>query len=405
MNTSFEESVRARMESLTASPPPAGLASRAVRVAQRRRWLRALALVAGLAVVAVWVLLTWRPPALSAVPEVGVDPMGTPVAATVIDVSAWPTADFADPTGGAQCSMSADGVRCQPFTTVALPPKNACSGLMVVPVLGKEASSWSCAMEMVALPTPDSPTIDWAKGRGYPVVPTPEGGDYRWQTLPVGVTLIRGSLSCHTDGRGIACVRGDRSLALTSSATTFTGPHPEMPTGAVHDPTVSITGVGALTVGMMAQQAKDAGLMLANPTYGRESRQMSDAFLQGYDGVNVDWANGPTLRGIVIKNRTEYVTAERARIGTTLAKLREQYGNLLVELPRTTANFDDLTLESALGVGYGDSVPVLREGNRYLAFPILRDATDREPGTRTGVVSEILIGTINAKGQLVVPTG
>jgi hypothetical protein len=401
MNTSFEESVRARMKSLTASPPPADVAARAIRVARRRRWRRALTLAAALAVVAVWVLLTWRPPALSAVPEVGVDPMGTPVAAAVIDVSAWSTADFADPTGSAQCSMSADGVACQPFTTVAL-PKNACSGLMVAPVLGTDSSSWSCAAEMVSLPTPDSPTVAWAKGRGYAVVPEPSGGDYTWQTLPVGVTLTRGPLSCHSDKGGITCVLSDRSLILTTSATTFTGPHQDMPTGAVQDPTVSITGVGGLTVGMTAQQARDAGL-IAKPVYGCADRQMTDAFYKGYDGVTPDWGLGPTLRGILIEGRTEYVTAEGAHVGTTLARLRELYGNRLVDLPRTKANFDGLGPESGLWVDYGSTVPVLREGNRYLAFPILRDASNRDPGAKTGVVSEIMIGTINTKGQLVIP--
>jgi hypothetical protein len=298
--------------------------------------------------------------------------------------------------------MSDSGVTCEPFETAVVPPSNACSGAGVVPVLGATASIWSCAEERVAVPATDSPTIDWAKGLGYPVVAANAGGD-QWQTLPAGVTLTRGSLSCRAERESITCVMDGRSLVLTASGTTFTGPHQETPTGAVAHPEVSITGVGGLTVGMTAQQAKDAGLMLANPTYGRENRQMSDAFLQGYDGVGVDWALGPTLRGIVIERRTEYLTAEGARIGTSLGRLRELYGSRLVELPRTAANFDDLTLESPLGVGYGNSVPVVREGNRYIAFPILRDATDREPGTKTGVVSEILIGTINSRGQLVVP--
>lgn len=125
------------------------------------------------------------------------------------DVSAFPIADFASPSGRIWCGLHGDKALCHfPFEFAGSVPANddVCPGAGI-DVAGVEVSSvgsdYFCSGDPLAHPTAGSSQVRWHRGTGFGTV---SYESQRLAVLPYGRSLRHGRYACRSERNGVTCV-------------------------------------------------------------------------------------------------------------------------------------------------------------------------------------------------------
>ncbi|MGC3994913.1 MAG: hypothetical protein QM779_12495 [Propionicimonas sp.] len=134
--------------------------------------------------------------------------LSLPDADGAIDADAFPTADFASPSGRIWCSVGADHALCHfpsGMSMKAVPASaTVCPGedLDVTGVSIGTTAGYFCSGGVEALPQTTGENVGWWKGTGLPKV------TYDHQSLavlPYGRKLARGDYVCLSEKSGVTC--------------------------------------------------------------------------------------------------------------------------------------------------------------------------------------------------------
>lgn len=155
--------------------------------------------------------LTVSPPASE--PVVTPTAPSSPVspASTDQDVSAWPKADFATPSGRIWCALTADNALChfpRGYQGTIPPGQQVCpgEGLDVTGVsVTASGPRYFCSGDPSAYPVAGRDEVRWHLGTGYPFV-TYDG--FSLAVLPYGKSLRDGAYVCSSAETGVTCANG-----------------------------------------------------------------------------------------------------------------------------------------------------------------------------------------------------
>lgn len=142
-------------------------------------------------------------------PATSPGPAGPSVpAGTALDVSAWPKADFASPSGRLWCGLTADSALChfpRGFwgripTGAEICPKE---GLDVTGVaVTASGTAYFCSGDPSAFPVRGQDSVAWHGSTGYPFVAY---DGFTLAVLPYGRTLRHGDYVCASAENGVTC--------------------------------------------------------------------------------------------------------------------------------------------------------------------------------------------------------
>lgn len=164
-------------------------------------------------------------------------PTATPTASTpsgkptlpddtdALDVSSYPSAHFADPTGRIRCAIYPDWALCHFSTDMSakkIPkPTKICpgTGMDVTGVTVDVKAGYFCSGGAEALPQTEGLNVDWWRSTGFGSV-NAEG--QRLAVLPYGQKLANGRFVCASDHAGIRCGNTEARTGFLVSRTGVT---------------------------------------------------------------------------------------------------------------------------------------------------------------------------------------